>query len=389
MLKPNFLLTILLFSLFAFNAKANQDMTMIMTAKNVWFNHGNVRGTWDYHSAYILVDLLHQITKEQHKENIKIVINHNLPYYTHDYVLDPGPPQYDTFETKYNLAIGFDTNHVNPFTYGKPAPTIIIYYRGDFNTRKYILAVYYALNHLDEIKEKQKLIFTPYRKGSEKHFAVPETEFDFNYPTDSIIEKIIRQKTVNNIEWPREIFQHINFYYSDWRYHFVTVEKSVKKRNWAPALSDKYLLSIDEIYDVVSFENKDYLIFNSDTTFYHFDIDSRTSSGPYSIPYVNYYYEPHFKKHYITNGNLILEMYYKLNARNNDFITVTFDLKNKRVTSDYFNVKLRYELTEWFWKHRYYEGQPKPIPNDTAIYLLLSTLLLNSIAILVSSRKPV
>lgn len=383
--KPKFILTILLFVSLAFNANATRDFTWIAEVYNTRiFFETNALGKEGNQTTRVLGLLVHKLSKKLKKEHIQITIKHNLRSR-----FEYGRDAIDTAATVYSLAIGFDSIQFKN-TFGQTLEgTITIYYRGEFSIEKYLLIAYYSLTHIDEIKARQKQIYLPNLEGRESDIAVPETELNINYSRNDIVDDILKQKIYRSWIWP-STFPNLSYYYSNRQYHIIKVTSPRKQRydlREVP-VSGTELLAIDEISEIIRFPDEDYLVFTSDTVFYYIGLDSNSVSGPHSIPYVNMnFYEPRYLLDHYTYGDMLI---FKIPfALQEGPVTIKFDKKKKVATSDYLEVKLKANLKEWIRKHPYPPDVKPDPPNKTVAYFLLSVLLINTIAILISSRKQV
>lgn len=371
-------------------ASADTDFSMGARFKNIDIWYENMHGSQHGQQTRMLAILMHSLTKEYGQQNLRVRLYHNVHYKYYDSA---------TYwpEAPYKMTIGYEARYKENYPFKKPAPTLFIYYMGDFSIKKHLQILDYALAHINEIKQKQRYLQTLYRWSDTLHLAVPETELNIAYENTPAIDKILQKKTYAS--WVGEQYREIDYYYSQGVYHVI--RRDVPKDNihnysqtMAP-VAGKELLALTNIPEIVRFANKEYLVFCSQNMFYYIEHETFKIHGPYYLSGdkeqkldISFVTDRYANERYLT-----MKMPFPSWYRHRD-VTVTFDKKNGTISSNYLKVMLLTRLEESLPEigrnmrnNSHFEPPAKHERNNAIMFALLSAIGLNGIAILLSARR--
>ncbi len=361
------------------DAKASSEFTRSYHYKNVSIDCGQIYS--DPLIPHILGFSLVELCKALHKQDLHIVINHNTdqPYYGYQF------PN----KTRYHWAIKYGTTLLKKHDLvSTDKPSIIIYYSGEFSIEEYKGIVYYAINHIEEIRTKQKLIDLPFY-GNDKDTVVADK--DISIAPNSADE-------ANKILCNRELFigdiygvPNITYSYLNGTFHIIQYTGKIKySLDPYKPINGKKLLSVNNIHEIIALPH-DYLIYTSKHTFNDINRDDLTVTGPYTEPGYEHviYYDYWGSRNYYDDGDKLTIDITTGNAEDN--LTITFDKRTKQFTSTHMIAWLK----RGFWPG--YGGKnevagpstvtTRTIEEKIPAYILLLAVTLNGIFIARFSRR--
>lgn len=319
----------MLLTLLSSKSKANADFNFGARYKNIEINYEEVPGTVHQTKMYYLAYLMHELSRQLHRQNIKVVLNHNMRYWSYQ----DAKARHKNLDT---LNIGYENNYRDPYSKKMSGPAICIYHYGNLNLENQLSILYYAFTHLDEIEKRQKYITTLYRYSDRLHLAVSQKDLGVSNMYNTAADRLIAKNKFSL--WYDKNLPEIDFYYNSGTYHIIKrdIPQTKPETDYpiAPA-NGKEIIRVKDIFDIVRFVNRDYFIFDSNSSFYYWDEDIHDVSGPFQIAGMF----PQCREHYFLNDLYILKisrstLYYRAAA------TIVFDRKMKRVASDELKILL-------------------------------------------------
>lgn len=375
-----------LFTLLAILFLQGQTSANSAFTAGTWTNNVSVQSgiiNVDYDQIRILAFSLQELYNKLHSKT-NIVIEHNT-----DLVYNG---MREITQKDYRWAVKYDPKYVLKNSSHSPVSSIVIYYSGYLSIEEYKGIVYYCLTHLDEIKSKQKTIQLPFSGEDNKEIAVADSILNIALLYTDSANTILGNKPI----YVGYLFQapQITYYYLNGIFNFIYPDKPINEDNRYDNrdIPGKEIISIDSFYKIATFPN-DYFIFESEHTFYRFDLLTKKISGPYTEPgYKRFFESGLYHMNYREENNLLITtIYYELYR---DSVEIVFDKATKTVNSNHIPVLL---ARGWPLSIRpYFNGQRRTIPeikpvenNPTGAYMLLGILSLNSIAILLSAKRKI
>jgi hypothetical protein len=177
-----------------------------------------------------------------------------------------------------------------------------------------------------------------------RHYA-QAPDLDIKYYNTTVIKRVLSKNKISL--WYDKNIPEIDYFYANEKYHIIKRDLPktglIYRGSPLPPAKGKEILALNDLVHIVRFTNKDYIIFDSNSSFFYFNTDSTTVLGPFKTLGIDSY----CNKNYVRNDIDILKMKYPSYWYDNIFITITFNRKTKKITTDDLKVALLSESGVW------------------------------------------
>lgn len=377
-------LTLLLF--FSSGLYAHEDITMSVNKGYIHFQYETGWAEFEVgQKISILLNLSEKLLKIKGYPNQHIYI-----YFDHDYTKRDS----SYFALGYGQFSYWDYENTKS-TNDKNATGIKLIIRDrDVNIKQLLNLINSAFSNINFIKANQKQLTIDLHSSTngiaefDTLYSIPPSKvLKYLSSSDTITERLIKEKTYRNIKKTEEI-RAIDYYFQNNKFHFYNTrepdeEWSQEQRKYV--ITKTYgedVLVVDNILEISGSFNDGNFVFINDSVFYYIPQLKDKVGGPYKVdsvragrrPVYKYYheYEPvnrftlffdnyrnYSKAIFFPDNNLVISNFDKLE---NNFINEIFNKRNVKETDAGASLKLYIVLTVlglslilnlWLWANKH------------------------------------